>query len=189
MIPPEYQDCYQQLLADIDAHQGSGRPETEIVEKCFKSGLDHWAKVYKRVSRQGFASKREEIVFFKEVKPGFTAWIEYYTYRYHVLLFRPSSSTPDIERFWEWEQRKMERFYENNREFCRYIREGATDRDSDYFLRSPCPPCNARASACLMYDLESEMSSPMDHLVTMIKAYELYEKYIQLINQTCHLEA
>lgn len=74
MMPPEYQDCYQQLLADIDAYQGSGRPEMKIVEKCFKSGLDHWAKVYKRVSRRGFASKAEEIGFFKEVKPGFTAW-------------------------------------------------------------------------------------------------------------------
>ena len=83
----------------------------------------------------------------------------------------------------------MERFYENNREFCRYIREGATDRDEEYFLRSPCPPCNVRASVNLMYDLGSEMSSRMDHLVTMIKAYELYEKYIQLINQTCRLEA
>ena len=188
MMPPEYQDCYRQLLAVIDFHHASGRPEMEVVETCFKSSLDFWNKVYRKVSLQGFGTTAEEIGFFKAVKPGFTAWIEYYTYRYHVLLFRPSHSPLDIQRFWKWEQRKMERFYENNQEFCRYMKNGATDRDKEYFLRNSRPSCSARPSN-LMYDLDSEMSSPMDHLVTTIKAYELFEKYIHLINQTCHLEA
>ena len=137
-MSPEYQEYYQQLLAAFHSHEDAKPAEMEMIEACFKSSLDHWGKVYRQVSQQGFRTSAEEIGFFKEVKPGFTAWIEYYTYRYHVLLFRPSHSPLDIQRFWKWEQRKMERFYENN---------------------------------------------------TTIKAYGLYEKYIHLINQTCHLEA
>jgi hypothetical protein len=189
MMPPEYQEYYRQLLAAICAHQGAARPEMKMVEACFKSSLDHWGKVYRQVSQQGFRTSAEEISFFKEVKPGFTAWIEYYTYRYHVLLFRPSGSALDVERFWKWERRKMERFYDSNEEFCRYMKEGATDRDEEYFLRTPYAPSGGQNCAHLMYDLDSEMSSPMDHLATTIKAYELYEKYIQLNIQTCHLEA
>jgi RteC protein len=189
MMPPEYQEYYRQLLAAIDAHQGVARPEMEMIEACFKSSLDHWGRVYRQVRQQGFGTSAEEIGFFKAVKPGFTAWIEYYTYRYHVLLFRPSGNALEVQRFWKWERRKMERFYESNEEFCRYMKEGATNRDEEYFLRTSCAPSGGRNCAPLMYDLDSEMSSSMDHLATMIKAYELYEKYIQLNIQTCHLEA
>ncbi len=53
----------------------------------------------------------------------------------------------EIERrFWVWEQRKMEKFYESNEEFCRYIQTGDTSRDEDYFLRVflACLPGNGR---------------------------------------------
>jgi hypothetical protein len=189
MMPPEYQEYYRQLLAAIGAHQGAARPEMKMIETCFKSSLDHWGKVYRQVSQQGFRTSAEEIGFFKAVKPGFAAWIEYYTYRYHALLFRPSGNALETQRFWEWERRKMERFYDSNQEFCRYMKEGATNRDEEYFLRTAHAPSGGRNCTRLMYDLDPEMSSPMDHLVTTIKAYELYEKYIQLTLQTRHLEA
>jgi RteC protein len=189
MMPPEYQEYYRQLLAAIGAHQGNVRPEVEMVEACFKSSLDHWGRIYRQVSQQGFRTPAEEIGFFKAVKPGFRAWIEYYTYRYHVLLFRPSGNVLETQRFWKWEERKMERFYESNEEFCRYMKEGSTSRDKEYFLRTSCARSGGRSCAQLMYDLDSEMSSPMDHLATTIKAYELYEKYIQLTIQTYDLEA
>jgi hypothetical protein len=106
------------------------------------------------------------------------------------LLFAPVGDAQEIQRFWRWEQRKMEKFFESNREFCRYMREGDTVQDETYFRRVDRPLSGGRSVAGPMFDPDGEMISPMDHLVTTLRAYELYEKHIHvIINQHCPLEA
>jgi hypothetical protein len=200
---PEYQEYYQQLLTAFQSHHEIDRPEMERIEACFKSSLDCWGKVCKLVRQKGFSNKNEEIIFFKHVKPAFVAYIEYYTYRYHAVLFLPGGDLLERKRFWRWEEKKIERFYEENREFCRYMREGDTSRDGEYFLRSGGvgrsagvvrsggAARSAGASEAfgerLELELDEDMVSPKDHLVTLMKAYALYEEYIQnfiYINQS-----
>jgi hypothetical protein len=175
---PEYQEYYHQLLAAIESHKGSGSPEMEQVEACFKSSLEHWGKVHRQVRQEGFATPEEEIHFFKVIKPLFASRIEYYTWCYHTLLFMPSNDIPELRRFWKWELRKIQRFYENNREFCAYIREGATDKDAEYFVRSANPVPRTKLPLGLIHDLDAETSTSHDHLVTLISAYNLYEIHI-----------
>ena len=81
-MSPEYQEYYQQLLAAFHSHEMEYRTEMEIIEACFKSSLDYWGKVCKAMKGSEFRNKEEEICFFREVKPAFTSFIEYYTYRY-----------------------------------------------------------------------------------------------------------
>ena len=189
-MSPDYLDHYQQLERAIAGHQGSGLAEMQTVELCFKTSLEYWRKVHRQANQQGFRTVEEEISFFKDVKPSFGARIEFYTYRYHALLFIPAADKLEIERFWKWEQRKIEKFYESNEEFCRYIQAGDTSRDEDYFLRISDLPSGKRQAGYPGYDAGEELSSPMDHLMTTIKAYELYDQYIHLtINQNCGLEA
>ena len=138
---PVYREYYQQLLTAFQSHNEMQRPEMERIEANFKSSLDYWGKVCKRVRQKGFSSEMEEIIFFKDVKPTFTAYIEYYTYRYHALLFLPADDLLERKRFWRWEEKKIERFYENNGEFCQYMRDGETQRDAEYFFEvSTGPP-------------------------------------------------
>src|ERR1700742_5135710 len=134
-MSPEFQEYYKQLLAAFHSHEATSRTEMEMIEACFKSSLDQWGKVCKLVKVKGFGDVREEICFFREVKPAFTAYIEYYTFRYHAILFAPQNDPLEMKRFWRWEERKMQRFYDNNREFCRYMHEGDTRCDIEYFLR------------------------------------------------------
>ncbi|MBS1665728.1 MAG: RteC domain-containing protein [Bacteroidetes bacterium] len=181
-MSPEYQEYYQQLLSAFHSHNEIDRPEMERIEACFKSSLDCWGKVCKLVRQKGFSSEKEEIIFFKHVKPAFAAYIEYYTYRYHVLLFLPTEDLLERKRFWRWEEKRIERFYENNREFCRYMRDGETGRDAEYFLRKAGDRNNGGA-----LELDEDLVSPKDHLVTLMKAYALYEEYIHdfiYINQS-----
>ena len=178
-MSPEYQEYYQQLLAAFRSHEDAYTAEMEVIEACFKSSLDYWGRVCKLVKTKGFNEEKEEIRFFKEVKPVFAAFIEYYTYRYHALLFAPVNSVTELERFWRWEERKMQRFYEVNQEFCRYIREGATCRDAEYFLRASLPPDKERVSSDLIHDGDAGLLSPKDPLLTIMKAYELYGQYIE----------
>jgi hypothetical protein len=159
----------------------------EMIEACFKSSLDHWGKVCKLAKVNGFRDVRDEIIFFKEVKPSFTGFIEYYTFRYHAILFAPTGNHLELKRFWRWEERKMQRFYDDNREFCQYMREGDTRRDIEYFIRMNHQE-NNHHTADLIHDLDADLISSKDPLVTVLKAYELYKQYI---NQKLlsHLEA
>src|ERR1700761_7408156 len=124
MTSPVYQEYNRQLLRAIRNQEERENPGLEIVEACFKSSLECWGKVRQSAKEAGFRSKEEEIRFFKETKPCFTSYIEYFTLRYHSLLFMPVDDPFEMTRFWKWEERKMERFYEDHAEFCRYIREG-----------------------------------------------------------------
>ena len=150
----------------------------EMIEACFKSSLDQWGKVCKQVKAGGFGDVGEEIRFFREVKPAFSSYIEYYTFRYHAILFAPVNDPLELMRFWRWEEVKMYRFFEDNREFCRYIREGNTHYDAEYFRHTPGSGGKGH-STDLIHDLDLELVSPKDPLLTVMKAYELYGHYIQ----------
>ena len=174
---PDYQEYYTLLLAAIESHNTRDTPELEKIESCFKSSLDYWGKLQQLVKGYDFQSVADEIQFFKEIKPRFTGLIEYYTQRYHALLFMPAGDALELGRFWKWELRKIERFYENNEDFCRYMLEGASDKDALYFTRAgkegPTPQLGR------IHDMDPATASSHDHLVTMICAYRLYESFIK----------
>ena len=176
---PEYQEYYQLLLADFHYHENEKKAEMEMIEACFKSSLDRWGKINNLARQNGFRDEAEEIGFFKEVKPTFGACLEYYTFRYHALLFSPVDDPAEMKRFWQWEDKKMQRFFDDNREFCSYVREGDTSKDREYFLRSPSAHVESRLSGDLIHELETDLLSPKDHLVTIIKAYDRYGKFIE----------
>ena len=176
-MSPDYQEYHHQLLTETSLCQDSGKSDMEKIEACFKCSLDYWGTIKQLVKTHTFQTPEEEIYFFKKVKPLFTARIEYYTHRYHALLFMPVNDALELRRFWKWELRKMERFYENNEDFCRYMRDGSSDKDSEYFLRASNP--TAALLQGKVHDLDPETATSHDYLVTMIAAYELYEGFVQ----------
>jgi len=178
IMSPEYQEYYQQLLTAFHSHEETSRTEMEMIEACFKSSLDCWGKLCRLVKANGFRDIRDEICFFREVKPSFAAYIEYYTFRYHAILFAPSNDILGMKQFWRWEEKKMQRFFDDNREFCRYLREGDTHRDTEYFIRVA-DRNSTRHAGDLIHDIDNELVSPKDPLVTIMKAYELYEQFIK----------
>ncbi|HVU98280.1 MAG TPA: RteC domain-containing protein [Puia sp.] len=150
-MSPEYQEYYQQLLAVLHSHEDASGTDMERIEACFKSCLDQ--------------------------KPAFASHTEYYTFRYHAILFAPVNEPLELLRLRRWEEVKMQRFFEDNREFCRYIREGDTHHDAEYFRHTPGTGGNSRSSD-LIHDPDLELMSPKDPLLTVMRAYELYGRYI-----------
>ncbi len=82
----------------------------------------------------------------------------------------------------------MQRFFDNHKEFCAYIREGATHRDAEYFLRASGEPDKTRCAGDLIHDLDAYLLSPKDPLLTIMIAYELYGQYIET-KRLNHFEA
>jgi hypothetical protein len=173
----DYDDHYQQLLAALAACQEKSTTEIEKVEGSFKCSLDHWGKIQKLIRAHDFPTSAEEIRFFKKIKPRFTAYIEFYTCRYHALLFMPSDDNLELVRFWKWEMRKTEKFFENNEDFCRYMQEDATGKDEDYFLRAS--NNGVQVMHGRIHDVDPQTATPGDYLVTTIGAYEMYQTFIR----------
>ena len=173
----DYDEYHQQLLTALAACQEKASTEIECVEASFKCSLDHWGKIQKHIRKQDFLSLADEIHFFKMVKPRFTAHIEYYTCRYHALLFMPADDKLELARFWKWEMRKTEKFFESNEDFCRYMQEDATEKDQDYFLRAS--NNGVQVMHGRIHDVDPRTATPGDYLATMIGAYNMYQTYIR----------
>jgi len=171
-----YDVYHEQMLTALTACEEKATSEMEKVESCFKCSLDHWGKIQKQVKNHDFQTLAEEIHFFKTIKPRFTSFIEYYTCRYHALLFMPTGDNLELVRFWKWEMRKTEKFFENNEVFCRYMREGATTKDEEYFLRAS--NNGVQVMHGRVHDVDPRTATPGDYLVTMISAYEMYQAFI-----------
>jgi hypothetical protein len=89
----------------------------------------------------------------------------------------PTGDDQEMVRFWKWEMRKTEKFFESNEVFCRYMREGATDRDEELFLRAA--NNGAQVMHGRVHDVDPRTATPGDYLVTMMGAYEMYQAFIR----------
>jgi hypothetical protein len=168
-------ELYNDLVRDIHAILQTNSTEKEKMESCFRTGIDHWNKLKEKIKREGFATEEEEIHFFKNVKPRFTGEIEYYTQRYHAILFLPEDKKSQID-FWQGELSRLDKFFGSYHEFFHYYYSKKTDKDQQYFLRSNSDGSNvARAN---VFDLDPETSTSHDWLLTNMIGYEKYKKYI-----------
>jgi RteC protein len=167
---------YESLVLDINAILQQDSPDTQKMESCFRCGIDHWNRLKAKIKSEGFASDGEEIHFFKDNKPRFTGEIEYYTQRYHALLFFPASDKETQQLFWEGELSRIDKFFASFHLFFHYYKQGKTDQDSRYFLRRNSDGTNlAHAN---VFDMDPQTSTSHDWLITNLIGYEKYRKFV-----------
>src|SRR6478672_11890913 len=88
----------------------------------------YWIILSERVATYQFRCNKEEIHFFKEIKPLFTCEIEFASLVYQLESFTPIS---DIEffSFINKERSRLSRFIERNSTFYQYYKEKRTELD------------------------------------------------------------
>jgi len=82
-----------------------------------------------------FTSKTEEIEFFKIGKPEIASKLIYHNEIYTLEIRKPSGTDKTIRKYYKKEQRKLNMFFEENREFYTYYRSANTCLDNKYFIR------------------------------------------------------
>ncbi|MDI1303321.1 MAG: RteC domain-containing protein [bacterium] len=85
---------------------------------------------YKRLN------KKEEIEFFRDIKPKFAAKLIYYNKIYTIESNRPLGSQKTIRKYYKAELLKLKVFFEENQEFYRYYRTGNNCLNNKYFIRA-----------------------------------------------------
>jgi hypothetical protein len=137
--------------------------------------MEYYARVKSWLKENEFPEARSEIVFFKHIKPLFTSQIEFYTHCYKAILFLPVSKNEQI-LYWGRELAQIDTIYGLHRDFLTSWCSEWVDKDELYFIRTNNRGTNLDQAK--NYDIDVEVATSHDWLVTAILAFEKYAKFI-----------
>lgn len=118
----------------ITIHSNSNHPlkYSQQAIKCLISKLE---KVKNKIVEHTFSNQKEEIDFFKNVKPKFASQLIFYNDIFSIESNKPVGTNKTIRKYYQSESNKLKVFFEENRDFYKYYRSENEYLDSHYFLR------------------------------------------------------
>lgn len=157
---------YDEMLIKIKACKKNKTDDEERIQTCFEIATAYKEKVNVAVREHEFTNLCDEIFFFKTIKPLFQAEVEFYTYCYHINLFKTKEMETDkqeLEDFYKRQLLKREKFRKEQPEFYEYVQEEKTHADECWFTRS----------------FNSKDCSLFDALMGRYRAIEKFEDYLK----------
>ena len=124
-----------------------------------------------------FKSVKEEIKFFKEIKPLFFSKLIFYVKSFNVETKKPNGSDRAQKRYYENELNHLQRYFDNNLEFYQYFRMQSTFLDEKYFRRGK---FDIRLNLdTFFFESDPRFSSSHDFKVSKILANDLLAIYLK----------
>lgn len=139
----------------------------ECILKC-KQVLIKMKTHFTSINKLG---KREEIRFFKSIKPKVYSKLIYYVKLFNIESKRPRGSSKNQIKYLNNHIDKLQVYFNDNLEFYHYYRRNATSLDEQYFLRG-------KTDIRLFPDTfhcftDEEFSTSHDNTVSTIIAYDM----------------
>ena len=124
-----------------------------------------------------FASKDDEIEFFKHLKPQFVYKLIYYNEIYNIETNTPYGGEKVLRKFYNLELEKLKTYFDDNLDFYRYYRTGNTCLDKKYFLRGK---HDIRLTLDSFYfQADHRFTTSHDFKVAQIMANDLIQVYLE----------
>ena len=132
-------------------------------------------KIY--TDKYKFKSSKEEIEFFKVLKPQIFSKLIFQTKVLNIDTKRPKGTDRTQKKYLLKELDNLHRFFDNNLEFYQYYRTGAAYLDDKYFLRGK---YDIRLSLdTFFYMSDHDFNTSHDFKVSKILANDLLEIYLK----------
>jgi len=131
----------------------------------------------KEIIKKGFASKNEEIIFFKEIKQTPLTQLIYYSEIRSFEIQFPKSSVDVQHKYTKKKLDKLNRFFLYNMDFGQYIESNLTHFDEQYYTRDYFD--NLPITSSKFYLQDPDFSTARDMLLGKYEAYQLYIAYLQ----------
>lgn len=131
------------------------------------------------VLKDSFASKEEEILFFKQIKPNILGKLIYYNKVYRIETACPAKNGNLHQCYYALQLRELKQEYKEhicNSEFYRYYRSGRTDRDENYYMLGNINYYDGLNS--FVFEIDPNFSTYFDYKVAKIIANELIYGYL-----------
>ncbi|MCZ2674239.1 RteC domain-containing protein [Bacteroides fragilis] len=165
-------DCTIYEKIDVDNWNISIEVVLDVVEFLQRSLED--MRTY--IVNHPFSNKKEEIYFFKHIKPEVLSRLLYFTEIYNTEMRKPHGSIEVLKKYYNDRLDELTSYFESNLDFYQYYRSKATHLDSHYFVRGHidfklCPNC-------VPYDRDPEFSTCYDHKAAQILANDMLCIYL-----------
>ena len=169
------------LVADIDKNLSLFNEKYTDVVKLSEVSINYLLlsinklKIY--TDKYKFKSSKEEIEFFKVLKPQIFSKLIFHTKVLNIDTKRPKGTDRTQKKYLLKELDNLHRFFDNNLEFYQYYRTGAAYLDDKYFLRGR---HDIRLSLdTYFFTSDSEFNTSHDFKISKILANDLLEIYLK----------
>lgn len=123
-----------------------------------------------------FPDEKEEIYFFKHVKPKFTSLLVYHSRLALIELKKPAGSLKDVRRHYEKELLLIRVYHDHHMQLYQYLRADASFLDSKLFVRGSSDlPYHYSTNAI---DTDARFTTHYDYVVGRIQANERLQGYL-----------
>ena len=141
---------------------------------CIRSAL---SKLKAFVLESNFKNEDEEILFFKEIKPGILSQLIYYAKLNNIESKRPIGSIEIQQDYLLRELEKLTLFFNSHLEFYRYYRMNSTFLDDKFFVRGR-EDLHSHLDNPLIY-IDPDFSTSQDYTVAKIIANDRLEVFLK----------
>lgn len=131
-------DLYEEMHEEVKNCKKKKAQEEDRVQACFEIAGCYKEKISAFVRNHEFEKVEDEVLFFKQIKPLFYAEVEFYTYCYHIILFRTKEIEADkdeLKSFYKRQLLRREKLKKENPAFYEYVQGRNTYADAQWFTR------------------------------------------------------
>jgi hypothetical protein len=128
-------------------------------------------KLKEYVYEYEFASKGEEIIFFKVVKPTFTSQYYYFEKLLSMKVNEPVNGVDTLKTYYYRELDILQEYIRTHQEFYKYCVSDSTQFDEQYFLREN------NSINCV--EVDCRFSTGYDNILAMIHTNQLIKDHLQ----------
>ncbi|MBP0612477.1 RteC domain-containing protein [Chryseobacterium sp. cx-311] len=163
----------RQIIENIEAEDLSNieRFEKIVMETDLAlRDLKAWVSVFE------FDSVAEEVIFFKEIKPMFSAEFMFRSKILELEVSKPNAGQMILKSYYESELQTLKGFVDEYSDFYSYYRRSATYLDNQYFVRGAVDL--KMTTDGNMHNFDERFTTPADPLVARIVANDRLEQYL-----------
>ncbi|QNS42687.1 RteC domain-containing protein [Chryseobacterium manosquense] len=172
-----YKDKLRELDNRLEELKVEFDEPIQLAETAVNLILSYLKDIKLYVVGKGFDEEKDEIIFFKKLKPNIVAKLIFYNAIYKIETRKPYGSGKNIKKYIDIELNKLKRFFDNNLEFYKYYRTNSTYLDHKYFLRGK---YDIKLSLDTFYfEADHSFSTSHDYKVAKIIANDLIQVYLE----------
>jgi hypothetical protein len=170
------QRLYEKMENRINLVRDQSFPLLKETSQCITICEETLRELKKQLEKNPLKEVKEEVEFFKEIKPKFYSQFIYYVKIFLIEINRPTGSDKVQISFLESHLTRIKHFFDNNLDFYQYYRSGATHFDEVYFVRGKQDFHLLPDDLTLTFD--HSFSTIQSYKVSKLFAYELLRIYL-----------
>lgn len=163
-----------QKIRIIDSRQTNALKKAIELIRILEDALGR-LKIF--ISEYRFPSQKEEIEFFKEIKPDLLRHLLYYRKIYNIEMNRPMGTAAEQIKYLNGELCGIQAYTYKRLDFYRYVRGGGTHLDCEYFLRGD-QALDAQYLDSFYFERDPVFSTWGDYRVAKIYANDMLQNYL-----------